>query len=830
MSQNSGMCRFSIFVVLICLWPTSLWADSQITTGNARFTVITPNLIRMEYSAGGFTDNPTMFAEDRSSRFDAAMERNDQGLSINTGVIRLSYQDDGKPFSPANLEVTVGDGIHWTPGISNERNLGGTNRTLDQVKGPVALQPGILSRDGWALVDDSGTPILTDDWVRSRPNKNGQDWYFFGYGLDYRAALRSLAAISGPVPLPRKNLLGIWYSRYWPYTSDQFRQIVKEYDQNGFPLDNIVMDMDWHITHAAGAKTAFANQIWTGYTWDRSLLPDAEALLKWFHQQGLSVTLNDHPSDGVQPHEAMYGDFMRAMGADPSSRQTIPFDAGDKHYLDTFYQYTHRPHEKEGVDFWWLDWQQYPFTRSVTDLTNLAWLNRYNFLETSRDGKRGISFSRWAGWGDQRYPIHFSGDADTGWPMLAFEVPFTSTAGNVGCFFWSHDIGGHMGGRNEESYTRWCQFGAMSAALRSHSTRDVTMDRRPWKYSQWATDSMRKSFALRSELFPYIYSSAAESCREMIPLLRPMYLTQPDVEEAYHNGQEYYFGDNVLVAPIASRGVGASRLAWQRVWFAPGTGSWYNYFTGERYDGGDEAVVASDINQFPLFFRGGVPIPMQPYTPRPATAELKHLTLRCYPGPENQVQTSSLYEDDGLTQAYGTGAFARTEFAYLRSEDRSTLTISPAKGHYDGQPAMRSYTIDLPCLQRPTLVGIDGVKQDAAYNPATSTVSVEIAARPIDQGAQVVVEAAVADAQRVHQEAVADRISDLLGHRVESEQVEAELGGAHDSSLETAIVAAAGGAEMAKNDAPYFYGGKEIKHWYGPPELARFLPSSTPSP
>ena len=75
----------------------------------------------------------------------------------------------------------------------------------------------------------------------------------------------------------------------------------------------------------------------------------------------------------------------------------------------------------------------------------------------------------WArsGWtGSQRYPIQFSGDASTAFRMLAFEVPFTSTAGNVGCFFWSHDIGGHNRGRNEESYARWCQFGAFSAALR----------------------------------------------------------------------------------------------------------------------------------------------------------------------------------------------------------------------------------------------------------------------------------------------------------------------------------------------------------------------------
>ena len=90
----------------------------------------------------------------------------------------------------------------------------------------------------------------------------------------------------------------------------------------------------------------------------------------------------------------------------------------NKRYVDTLFKDVITPHEKEGVDFWWLDWQQQPFTKSIPDLTNLAWLNRCFYTHTAADGKRGISFSRWAGWGDHRYPIHFSGDASTDWSML----------------------------------------------------------------------------------------------------------------------------------------------------------------------------------------------------------------------------------------------------------------------------------------------------------------------------------------------------------------------------------------------------------------------------
>ncbi len=821
------MRRLFLLGIFLAVASSAHGEASRFVLGPARFTLITPNLIRLQFASDRqFTDAPTLFAADRSAHFDGATVNINGGeLTLDTGVIHLTYRGDGNPFGPANLSAQIRTGgapVKWTPGVNDSQNLGGTLRTLDQCFGPVDLPNGIISRSGWAIVDDSKTPVLSHNWVASRKNQHELDWYLFGYGLDYRAALKSLAAISGPVPLPRKNLFGIWYSRYWPYTSDDYRKIVQEYSDHDFPLDNIVMDMDWHITKAPGAKTGYKDMVWTGYTWNRDLLPDAEALLKWFHQQGLFVTLNDHPADGVQPHEQMYADFMRAMGADPATKQTIPFDAGDKKYLDTFYQYTHKPLENAGVDFWWLDWQQYPFTRSVTDLANLPWLNRYNFLETSADGKRGVSFSRWGGWGDQKYPIHFSGDASTGWPMLAFEVPFTSTSGNVGCFFWTHDIGGHMGGRNEESYTRWCQFGAMSAALRSHSTRNAEMDRRPWTYPKWAEDSMRISFHLRSELFPYIYSSAEESCRETVPLLRPIYFEHPRLDEAYHNAQEYYFGDNFLVAPITTPGIGPTKIAWQVVYFPPGDGPWYDYFTGDRHEENTTAIVACPIDRFPLFVRGGVPIPMQPYSPRPATAPLDHLIVRCYPDDENKIGSSGLYEDDGQTQAYKNGEFARTKLTYSRSGQNMTMTIGPSEGHFTDQPATRSYTIELPAVTKPTSATIDAVPAQVNFDADAQSAKIEVPARPIDQAVTVIVQADIANLQLLHGNQIAADLQELVHLPIkppaDREAFTAILTNTHDVSLQPAIAALAGAAVVARNDAPYLYHGHVQYQIFAPTE------------
>ena len=526
-----------------------------------------------------------------------------------------------------------------------------------------------------------------------------------------------MTRIGGTVPLPRKYVLGAWYSRYWPYSSKEYHEIIDEYREHDFPLDVIVMDMDWH------------KDGWTGWSWNRKLLPDAEELLQWFHQQGLRVTLNVHPADGVGPHEDMYDEFMRDMGEDPSTRKTLQYDAGNKTYLDTLFKHTHEPLEEEGVDFWWLDWQQYPFTRSLPCLTNLAWLNHYYYQYTGRNGLRGQSFSRWAGWGDHRHPIHFSGDADTGWKMLTFEVPFTSTAGNVGCFFWSHDIGGHMGGRNEESYTRWVQFGALTAALRSHSTRSSEMDRRPWKYSKEAEDSMRIAFHLRSELFPYIYSSAWESCTESVPLNRPMYIEYPTREEAYRNPQQYFFGDNLLVAPITSPGEGTNKVAQQTVWWPPG--DWYDWFTGEHFTGESNEVVSADINRFPLYARGGAPIPLQPYSSRMTTVPLTNLVIRCYPGAVGASTRTTLYEDDGVTTAYRKGESSRTILTYRRDHDRVTVTVSPAERTYPGQVERRSYIVELAATGKPRIVTLNGKRVKADYEEKSRTLRVRVPTQSI---------------------------------------------------------------------------------------------------
>jgi alpha-glucosidase (family GH31 glycosyl hydrolase) len=771
--------------------------------GSSRFSILTPNCLRVEWAPDGrFVDEPSLFATARAGLSvppparctvpDSAAEP----VRLTGERLIIDYRPDGLPPHAARggrgpaltvrlreSERASRDGyapVEWSPGLVDDRNLGGAVESLDNRRGPdpgSTLAVGILSRRGWGLADDSSGHLLVDDWVacrdwlgyaKSGPDGSARiDWYLFMYGEDYGAALRSLALVSGPVPLPRRSALGSWFSRYWPYTSAEYREILRDYERYGFPLDMMVLDMDWHSASTDGR--------WTGWSWNRRLLPDAEALLSDLHAEGLKVSLNLHPAEGVGPGEERYDAFMRRLGADPGTRDRIEFDAGNKAYMRAIFDEMLAPLEApegdagasaapttraQGVDFWWLDWQQERFVRSVPGLTNLAWLNRL-FFEHSRAGtptqgraegwmldqgvsrRRGLNFSRFAGLGDHRHPIHFSGDAHTGWEMLAYQVAFSLASAGSGCFFWSHDIGGHFGPRNDEALTRWIQFGALSAALRLHSARQQDLDRRPWLLAEPFRAAAKRAFDLRAVLFPSIYTAAWRSSQGAEPLLRPMWWDYPGCESAYTCPHQYMLGDDVLVAPVVSPGEGPDFVATRAVWFPPpnsadedasaGAQSWFNLTTGEHVvvpaasPDGRYAWIGAAIDEIPVIARAGPPLFLQPATARMSgVAAEPTLIVRLFPpatvGPNPGPRRFEriLYEDDGESDGYRRGEHGTTRVVatWTPTPGRSWrlhLEVAGTVGAYAEQPPRRRIVIEIGAAPERTDLGLRDMRESVTF-------------------------------------------------------------------------------------------------------------------
>jgi alpha-glucosidase (family GH31 glycosyl hydrolase) len=722
--ENSGKKRCCALAVF-CLMSIGALCN-PVVIGNSRFTFITENLVRMEYALDGkFIDEPTLFADNRAARYDSVQvtDKGNHRYEMVTPVMRIEYQDDGYPLGQGNLKVYYYNPYNrktetWNLASRQYHNLKGAISTLDEVNGEVPRQDGLLNRDGWFVINDSGKELLQDGWIASRSVNHLQDVYLFIYGDDYKAALQAYRTISGAAPMPRKYVHGSWYCRWWNYTDQDYRDLVEEYRRHDFPLDIMVFDMGWHRQDATVGTGHAGTRGWTGYSWNRSLIPDPARLIGDFRRDSIYVVLNEHPHDGLRPHEDAYPAFARELGINPKSDPVPLFDAGDRRYMSAFMKHAHQESDSMGVAFWWLDWQQdylYPYVRP-THARHLDWLNKLYYDYSRRNNLRGAGFSRWAGFGDQKHPIQFSGDAVGNWQTLRFEVDLTVTSGNAGCFFWAHDLGGFYEGRSSELYTRWTQFGLLNSSLRVHSVIDKDLDRRPWLWGEAAERAMRRIYHLRSRLMPYIYTSVHQCYTDMLPLQRGMYIEYPKEEEAYRHSGQFLFGDLMLGAPVTAPGEGDSCVARTTVWLPAGD-EWYHFFTGQRYAGGQTVEVTSSLQEFPLFVKSGYPLPMQPYTDRMCSTPLTTLVVRCYPGEVGRAYTYTLYEDDGMTLDYQRGISATTPITYRRTAaGRIDLTLPPAQGTYDGQPSHRSYHIELPGESLQTRVYVNGKRVKTTYD------------------------------------------------------------------------------------------------------------------
>ncbi len=730
--------------------------------GNARFTVITEGVVRMEYAEkGAFLDDPTLFAV-RENNAGADVFDIDDTLTVKTKKFTLTYKGTG-PFSKDNLFCnihTANVNALWHYGDELKNNLKGTLSTLDGVDGERPLPDGIISKDGFYVIDDSKKPILKNGWIENRTEDHQTDLYLFAYGLDFKSAINDLAKVSGEFPLPRRCIFGSWYSRWWRYTSEEFIDLVDQYDKNDFPLDIMVMDMDWHYQdwgHCEGEPFALygyghagQNLGWTGYTWNRTVIPDPKGLLDRLKARKIKAVLNDHPADGLRDHDEGYDAFISELEK-CGYKEEVPdipekisereknninrniknfrFNAGSPVYMNAFFNHALSRIEDFGVEFWWLDWQQdyiYPTVNGIKNLPHLTWLNHLYYEHSKKNGKRGASFSRFGGIGDHKHPAYFSGDAVSGWETLAFEIKMTATAANAGCFWWSHDIGGFVDpvpGGQAENYVRWVQFGAMSASLRLHMNGVEGFDRRPWTWGEPYCSAMRKAFHLRSELFPYIYSCAAESSFNSVPFIRPLYYEAPENDEAYEKPTTYFLGSHLIVSPVCTP-ADENGTAKTTLWLPEGT--WVDMFTNKCYEGGTYTVKSS-LDTFPLFYRANTPIVTRPYSNRMTTDPLTDVFVDIY-CTENGKGSFTLYEDDGESELYKEGKRRETTITYENSEGIHKITFAP-KNTYKDAPKERNITLRLHNTSCPcNCTKANNIK----YDHGTKTANIELYNVPAD--------------------------------------------------------------------------------------------------
>ena len=725
-----------------------------------RIGLITESLVRLEWSdSGEFEDRATLMAVDRaflpSGAVDYTTGERDGMLVVETPALRLTYDRKGVPDSQFNT---------WHYGDDPKGNLGGTARTLDEADGAIPLGQGVISRDGWAVLDDSASNVfVTADADGNLPDgvvayggigvaprdHRETDIYFFGYGRRYREAVHDFQKLSGPAPLLPRYALGNWWSRYYRYSEEEYLDLMDRFKREGIPFTTSVIDMDWHLVDDVDPKYGSG---WTGYTWNPKLFPDPKRFLDGLHERGLRTTVNIHPRDGIRAFEKPYAKAAATVGVDAEAQEPVEFDLTNPKFVQAYFD-MHHDLEADGIDFWWIDWQQGGVTRQP-GLDPLWVLNHMHYCDSARDGRWPLTFSRFAGPGSQRYPVGFSGDTIVTWESLRFQPYFTATASNIGYGWWSHDIGGHMFGyRDEELEARWYQLGAFSPINRLHSSCSPFSGKEPWNFHEPVRSAMVDVLRLRQALMPYLYTMNWRAAVDGDPIVEPMYWANPNLGESYEVPDEFRFGTELVVAPVVDPMDNASMRGKADAWLPQG--DWFDFFDGRRYTAADPAgrrlAVWRTIDRIPVFAKAGGIVPMQSDPLSDMTVNPRALDVVVFPGADGSF---AMREDSGEfhdvcadAAAAQEAATAVTAMTWQWDDGRSPqFVIEAPTGNTSVVPERRDWTLIFRGVARSAMqviVGGEAWNKDLVgttvvdYDAETMSLSVKLVDVPSSSRIQV---------------------------------------------------------------------------------------------
>ncbi len=703
--------------------------NSIVLFDNIRITVLFSRLIRVEYDKSNcFCDEPTQAVWFRN--FNAP----DFSVYDTANYIRIKTSLSEFFISKLNgklLKVITQDKKCVTDFKSC--NLKGTRRTLDMTYGKVPLGDGIMSRNGVAVLDDSKSLCILDDGTL-KPFERQEDYYVFSYSSDYRDALKDYYKITGYTPLLPRFVFGNWWSRYKAYSQNEYLSLMKRFQSEKIPFTVATVDMDWHWVNVvkkfgSEAKYKFPvknpselNSGWTGYSWNTDLFPDYKDFLLSLKKMNMHITLNVHPSMGVRFFENQYKEFAEFMDIDPESGKNIKFDLTDKKFAEGYFRFLHHQYEEDGVDFWWIDWQQ-GSSSQIPGLDPLWLLNHYHFIDSGKNNKRPLILSRYAGAGSHRYPLGFSGDTAVYWSALRFQPYFTLTSSNMGYTWWSHDIGGHRGGKKyDELYLRWVQFGVFSPINRLHSSNNELMGKEPWKFSDEIKQYTVEFLRLRHRLIPYIYTMNYRCHSEGRALIEPMYYEYPSDENAYKCNNQYFFGSELIVAPVTSKRDIHTNNASVDVWLPEGR--FTDIFTNRTYTGGKFIKMFRGLASIPVLAKEGSIIPLDTNGIDNDISLPTEMEILVF----NGNNSFDLYEDDGETNNYKNNEYSISHYNVFT--DDTTLKFSlEVDDKFNIQPE-RKYVVSFRNISDCKKMTLNGEK--IGFSNMNGFVSVKVASKKFE--------------------------------------------------------------------------------------------------
>jgi len=660
--------------------------EENVIKGNKyRFTVLTERLIRFEYSeTGEFVDSLTSFAWNRDfPKCEFTVKQDDKYLEITTKYFKVEYQKERefigpKTFPGAYLRVTLENADRvWYYGHPEVRNYGGSNVSLDNFEGEFKLENGLYSADGFATIDDSNSMIFEETGNLVPKSNKSTDIYLFAYRKDFGLCLKDYYTLTSyPNMIPR-YALGNWWSKNERYNNNDVISVIERFKKEEIPISIFLFDRPWHFEREYNN-----NKLKSGFTFNNEILKNPKDLIKYIHSNNIVVGVNIDPSDGIHRDEF---NFEKAKGYLGITEDIIKFNPSSARWVDVYLKLFVHIVENYGVDFFWIDYKP-----NRKELNNLFLLNHYHTMDVERvKHKRPMILSRNSKVASHRYPICYSGRTITSWNTLKNLPFYNSSATNSGIAWWSHDIGGfHNGIEDSELYIRYIQFGVFSPILRFSSETGKYYKKEPWKQDYKTLEIARDYLQLRHRLIPYIYSEGYKYHKTGTPLIKPLYYDIPEMYDDSKVRNQYYFGKELLIAPIIEKKESVMNRVIQRFYLPKGI--WYDFKTGKKFPGGRDYVSFYKDEDYPVFASEGSIIPMVWGNNINSTKVPENLEIQIFPGKSN---TYHLYEDDGITTLYKDGYYLVTSIDYNYRESNYTVIIRPLEGKTGIIPEKRNYKV-----------------------------------------------------------------------------------------------------------------------------------------
>jgi alpha-D-xyloside xylohydrolase len=588
--------------------------------------------------------------------------------------------------------------------------------------------PFFQSVKGYGVFWDNYSPTVFEDSPEGTSFKSDVgdciDYYFM-VGRDADGVIACMRELTGQVPMFPLWTFGYFQSKERYKGQDETVGVVKKYRELGVPLDGIIQDWQYWGN----------NYLWNAMEFLNPEFYDPQKMVDDVHNLNAHMIISIWNSFGPMTKQYKELEQIEALmdfQTWPQSgsqkwppRMDYPsgvrvYDPYNPEARDIYWKYLEKGIFSLGMDGWWMDSSEPDHLNfKPSDLDNQTWLGSfrkvrnafplmtvggvYDHQRSVISNKRVFILTRSAFAGQQRYGANtWSGDVVASWDALKNQISGGLNFSLCGIPYWNSDIGGFFlwnfpkkldDANYRELYARWIQFGAFCPMMRSHGT---DAPREIYQFGQKGDriyDAVEKAIQLRYRLLPYIYAVSWDVTANQSTMTRALVMDFAEDIEALDINDEYMFGQSLLVCPVTQpmyskdtkedfTTVRAIQL------YLPKGANWFDFWTGEKYDGGQTVSKKTPIDIIPLYVKAGSILPMGPKVQYAAEKKWDELEIRIYPGADGEFV---LYEDEFDNYNYEKGSCSTITLQW--DNEKNVLTFGDRQGSFPGMLDLRTFHI-----------------------------------------------------------------------------------------------------------------------------------------